>query len=95
MNERESEELLKKSERGKLLSLYKKYKYIWGVAYAVGLIVWFVSMEMVSKPSFLEFMFFVIAFGLIGILVYWKIRITYQRERQIITDGKEELYPFN
>jgi hypothetical protein len=81
-------------ERGKLLALYNKYKYIWAAAYVVVLIVLFSYMEIADKPGIGGFLFFVITFGLIVAYVHRKIGMSYQKERQIITGGKEDLYPF-
>jgi len=92
--EKEAEESSEVSERGKLRALYKKYKYIWAVAYVVVLIVLFSYMKMAGKPGIVGFLFFVITFGLIAAYVHRKIGRSYQKERQIITKGKEDLYPF-
>ncbi|MBE0568789.1 MAG: hypothetical protein IH577_03840 [Deltaproteobacteria bacterium] len=92
--EEEAEGLWETLERRKLLALYKKYKYIWGIAYIVGLIVLFTYIRIAGNPGVVKFLLFVITFGLVVIYVHRKIGMSYQRERKIITEGKEELYPF-
>lgn len=92
--EKESEESSKVLEPARLISLHKKYKYIWVIAYVVGMIVLFAYMKMTVNPGIVAFLFFVGAFGLIAIYAYRKIGMSYQEERRIITRGKEDSHPF-